>query len=74
LKLLWKIEKTIKRNTDQAAQKQNRPAACSAASSWARGPTANGQAAELARRGIPSLARMGRLPAQEARRDLDRRS
>ena len=49
-----KIEKTIKRNTVQAAQKQKRPAACSATFSWARGPTANGRAAESARRGVPS--------------------
>jgi len=67
-----KIEKTIKRNTVQAAQKQNRPAACSATFPWARGPTANGRAAESARRGVPSPARMGRLPAQKARRSRGR--
>ena len=45
-----KKKKTTKQYTDNSAQ---RPAACSAASSWARGPTANGRAAELARRGFP---------------------
>jgi len=67
-----KIEKTIKLGTIQAAQKQNRPAACSATFPWARGPTANGRAAESARRGVPSPARMGRLPAQKARRSRGR--
>ena len=67
-----KIEKTLKLSTVQAAQKRKRPAACSGTFPWARGPTANGRAAELARRGVPSPARMGRLPAQKARRSRRR--
>ena len=69
-----KIEKTIKRDTVHAAQKQNRPAACSATFSWARGPTANGRAAESARRGappFPSWAEFGPTGAAELSRPSD---
>ena len=68
-----KIEKTIKRDTVHAAQKQKKKArGLLATFSWARGPTANGRAAESARRGVHSPARLGRLPTQKARRSRGR--
>ena len=72
--MLLEKEKTTKTVTVNAAQAQNRPSPLGVRSAQAFGPTVDGWATELACRGIPSPARMGRLPAQEARRYLGRRT
>ena len=52
---------------------KNRPAACLVASSWARSPTANGRATELARRGVSLPRPRGPLAGPRTGRDPGRR-